>query len=169
MLTNENYPIWKTALFILLFLVLLIVMGNLLYSKAQNSSNSSVNSTKLISDQQNILNQQDAINTNWLRTLNPLVKKVEGRIAWSNILQKGMMEFVALPKIAENQKYQLWIYDLEGENTKPILSSEFSEINTDKTLIPIKSKTLIRSPFKFELVLKTEDVDASQALLLAQP
>jgi len=125
--------------------------------------------SELVLEQQLILTQTDVINTNWLRTLNPLVKNVEGRIVWSNILQKGVMEFVGLPKIDKNQQYRLWIYDLVGKDTKPIFSTEFTKVVSDKFLIPFSAEALINSPFKFELMLKTDGEETSQPLFLAQP
>ena len=127
------------------------------------------NQSALIQQQQFILKQDDVINTHWLRTLNPLIKNVEGRVVWSNLLQKGIMEFVGLPKLKNHEAYQLWIYDLIGETNKPIFAKEFSDSNTGSLLIPFAAKELITLPFKFELLLKSEDQSSSQPLFLAQP
>lgn len=166
---KEKHPLWMTVLFSIVLLALVVSVSNFSYKKWISNTNQPINSPELLSEQQLILNQDDVINTNWLRTLDPLVKNVEGRIVWSNVLQKGMMEFVALPTISDNQKYQLWIYDLVGKDTKPILSSEFSEVGSEKTFISVTSNELIISPFKFELLLKTEGEEVSQPLFLAQP
>lgn len=170
-LTNEKekHPLWMTILFSIVLLALVFLVANYSYKKWIGNYNEPINSSELLSEQQLILNQDDVINTNWLRTLDPLVKNVEGRIVWSNVLQKGVMEFIALPKISDDQKYQLWIYDLVGKDTKPVLSHEFNEVNSEKMLIPVASKVLINSPFKFELLLKTEGEENSQPLFLAQP
>ena len=114
----------KSPLLILAAILLLggiIYFGNLAYKKwIVNPNKEAIQSARVI-QQQFILNQPDVINMNWLRTLNPLVKNVEGRVIWSNNLQKGVMEFVGLPEIASNQNYQLWIYDLIGKDTKPVV------------------------------------------------
>ena len=166
---QQKQPFWLTALLVLFLLISLILLGNLAYKKWFAEPSQQKNQSALVIQQQLILNQTDVINTNWLHTLNPLVKNVEGQIAWSNLLQKGVMEFIGLPEIKDNQKYQLWIYDLTGKDTKPIFSTEFSESSSETLLLPFSSKELIKSPFKFELKLKTEGEETSQPLFLAQP
>ena len=167
--TNQQgkSPVWILAIVILLLTV--AVFGNNYYKKWTKNPHQETHQSALVLEQQFILTQTDAINTNWLRTLNPLVKNVEGRIVWSNVLQKGVMEFVGLPEIEKNQQYRLWIYDLVGKDTKPIFSTEFTKVISDKFLIPFSSSALIKSPFKFELMLKTEGEEISQPLFLAQP
>ena len=157
-------------LLILLAVVIALAYINIgTYNKSRSKANEIKAQSALIIEQQLILNQKDVINTNWLRTLNPLVENVEGRIVWSNTLQKGIMEFIGLPEIDKNQSYQLWIYDLEEKNSKPIFSDEFSKVSDDALLIPFSAEMNITSPFKFELLLKTEGVDESEPLFLAQP
>lgn len=154
---------------ILILLVLIAVLGSNYYIQWMKNPNQETIQSELVLEQQFILTQTDVINTNWLRTLNPLVKNVEGRVVWSNVLQKGVMEFVGLPEIAKNQQYRLWIYDLVGKDTKPIFSTEFTKVLSDKFLISFSTESLIKSPFKFELMLKTEGEEVSQPLFLAQP
>ena len=162
----------KSPLLILAAILLLggiIYFGNLAYKKWIVDPNKETIQSARVIQQQFILNQPDVINMNWLRTLNPLVKNVEGRVIWSNNLQKGVMEFVGLPEIASNQNYQLWIYDLIGKDTKPVFSTQFKQVIPKTYLIPFSSKIHINSPFKFELMLSTEGDETSQPLFLAQP
>lgn len=169
---QSTYQQGKSPFWMLAIVILLVVAGvwaNNSYREWSKNPKQETMQSDLVVEQQFILTQTDVINTNWLRTLNPLVKNVEGRIVWSNILQKGVMEFVGLPKIKNNQQYRLWIYDLIGEDTKPIFSTEFTQVLSDKFLIPFSSKALIKSPFKFELMLKTDGEEKSQPLFLAQP
>ncbi len=166
---HQKQPLWLVVLLVIALFVVLISAGNFAYKKWVIDPIQQSNQSELALKQQFLLAQDNVINTNWLRTLDPLVKNVEGRVVWSNILQQGVMEFVGLPEIADNQKYQLWIYDLAGKDTKPIFSKEFSESNSETLLLPFSSKELIYSPFKFELMLKTEGEDLSQPLFLAQP
>ena len=166
---QQRQPLWLMVLLMITLLVALLSLGGLAYKKWVIDPNQEKNQSELILQQRSILAQDDVINTNWLRTLDPLVNNVEGRVVWSNNMQQGVMEFVGLPEIEDNQKYQLWIYDLVGENSKPIFSTEFSESNSEKLLLPFSSKEFIKSPFKFELMLKTEGEDQSQPLFLAQP
>lgn len=168
-ITNKSkYSPWYLA-FLLGALLYLGYINIGTYNDWVSRSNAPKEQSALIVEQNIILNQDDVINTNWLRTLNPLVKNVEGRIVWSNTLQKGIMEFVGLPEIANNQKYQLWIYDLEGKDTKPVFSDEFSKVTKEALLIPFSVKKTITAPFKFELLLKTEGEEVSEPLFLAQP
>lgn len=169
-ITNQQGKSPLKLLAIVILLVVLAIFASKYYKEWQKNPNQESQQSDLILEQQFILTQTDVINTNWLRTLNPLVKNVEGRVVWSNVLQKGVMEFVGLPKIKDNQQYRLWIYDLVGEDTKPIFSTEFSKVLSDKYLIPFNSNSsMIKSPFKFELMLKTEGEETSQPLFLAQP
>lgn len=166
---QQKQPLWLTVLLAIALLFTLISLSGLVYKKWIATPSQQIHYSALVIQQQLILTQTDVINTNWLRTLDPLVKNTEGRIAWSNLLQKGVMEFIGLPDIDNNQRYQLWIYDVDGEDTKPIFATEFSDINSKNLLIPFSSKKMIVSPFKFELMLKTEGEDLSQPLFLAQP
>lgn len=160
---------WLIFLFSIVLLIVLISLSSLAYKKWNTDKGQQINLPALISQQQLILAQEDVINTNWLRTLDPFIKNVEGRIVWSKTLQKGVMEFVGLPEISDNKKYQLWIYDLVGNNTNPLLSAEFTKVSLEKTLILFSSKSFVNSPFKFELLLKTDGEETSQPLFLAQP
>ena len=171
MITNhqQKQSRWLMVLIVIVSIVVLMLVANLAYKKWVVAPIQQANQSELVTKQQFLLAQDDVINTNWLRTLDPLVKNVEGRVLWSNMLQQGVIEFVGLPEIEDNQKYQLWIYDLVGENTKPIFSKEFSEFSSEKLLLPFSSKELIYNPFKFELMLKTEGEDVNQPLFLAQP
>ena len=170
-LTNEEqkHPSWLLFLLSIVLLFTLISLTNLAYKKWIIDPNQQTNLPAITSQQQLILTQEDVINTNWLRTLDPLIKNVEGRIVWSKVLQQGVMEFVGLPQISDNKKYQLWIYDLVGEDTKPLLSAEFTKVSSKKMLIPFSSEVVVNSPFKFELLLKTNGEEISQPLFLAQP
>lgn len=170
-LTNQQqkHPLWLVASLTLVLLCSVVFIGNLAYKKWVIEPNQQRGQSALVLQKQLILSQDSVINTSWLRTLDPLVKNAEGRLLWSNLLQQGMMEFVGLPKISDNQKYQLWIYDLAGKDTKPIFSKEFSEVGTKMLLIPFTAKEQIISPFKFELLLKTDHEERSHPLFLAQP
>ena len=155
--------------FVVALFFTLTSLSGMAYKKWFLSPSQQKHQSALVIEQQLILNQADVIDTNWLRTLDPLVKEVEGRLVWSNTMQKGVMEFIGLPEIAANQRYQLWIYDLIGEDAKPIFATEFSKDNKSDFLKSFSSKQTIKSPFKFELMLKTSGEENSQPLFLAQP
>lgn len=167
--SNQQGKSSLSPLMIIIMLSLVVLLSLFTYKKWIATPDQQKNQSALILQQEFISTQTDAINTNWLRTLNPLVKNVEGTLVWSNHLQKGVMEFVGLPQIANNQYYQLWIYDLIGKDTKPVFSTKFKQVVSEKFLIPFSASTLINSPFKFELMLSTDGDANSQPLFLAQP
>lgn len=170
---NKNkVPLWFIILFstILLFTLSAIALNT--YQK-NNLSNLDLSqeSTRYI-QRLDILQQDDLIDTNWLHTLNPLVKKVQGRILWSSKKQQGVMEFINLPTLKKTQHYSLWIYDLDSNNTKPVLAKIDEQSiyrRKNKVIISFKPTAITRSPFKFELTLGGKGVKDGQPLLLAQP
>lgn len=124
--------------------------------------------SQLESTKELLLSQPDVVNINWLRTLNPLVKNVEGNLIWSATLQQGILEFLNLPKIDDNQYYQLWIHDLSKSSDQATLAAVFKGTKKEKLLMAFDT-VQIKSPYKFELVLHTDDQSKNQPLLLAQP
>lgn len=166
---QQKTPLWLVVLVTVALLFTLTSVGGFVYKKWFAPISQQKHQSALIIEQQLILNQSDVVKTNWLRTLDPLVKEVEGGIVWSNTLQKGVMEFNGLPKIASNQQYQLWIYDLVGEDAEPVFAIEFNEVNIGNFLKSFSAKQEILAPFKFELMLKTDGEESSQPLFLAQP
>lgn len=165
---KDKLPLW----FIILFAsVLIFVSISLLaFFANQHNRNSQVKAQQkeLEAQKSHLLRQQDVIDTNWLRTLNPLVKDVEGRLIWSKSLQQGIMEFENLPKLDQQRHYKLWAYDLVASNNEAIEIAKFRQINDKKFLVSFAPFKKIESPLKFELSLE-EKGQKSQPLLLAQP
>ncbi len=124
--------------------------------------------SQLQSRKELLLLQPNVINTNWLRTLNPLMKNVEGSLVWSAALQQGTVEFFNLPIINDNQYYQLWVHDLTEANNQASLVAVFKGSKDEKLFMSFDT-IKIKSPYKFELVLHTEGEAINQPLLLAQP
>ncbi len=119
-----------------------------------------------------ILSQPDAMNINWMRTLNPLAKNIQGDIVWSNSMQQGMIRFANLATLPKGQQYHLWIYDLANAANKPVSIVQFSPDSALPTerLIPFTSSQAITAPYKFMIMLEYTDGDsAPEPLLLAQP
>lgn len=164
-------PLWFIVLFSTVLVFTLSSAGVFVFNQTQANPEFKEQQSKLESQKQLILLQTDVINTNWLRTLNPLVKEVQGRLIWSSKLQQGIMEFSKLPELGENQQYRLWIYDLLAKNTKPVSAAVFKYkgVSSEIFLRSFKTETTIKSPFKFELVLEKEGEVGGQPLLLAQP
>jgi len=169
---KDKIPLW----FIIVFsTVLLFTLGSFVlyaYQKKNLSNLSLIQESESYIHKLGILQQEDVIDTNWLHTLNPLVKKVQGRLLWSNTKQQGLMEFINLPKLTKNQQFQLWIYDLDSATNKPILAILNHSENyrmKNKTIMPFSVKSTVKSPFKFELMLQEKGVEVTHPLLLAQP
>ena len=119
-----------------------------------------------------MLTQPDALNINWMRTLNPLAKNIQGDIVWSSLMQQGMMRFANLTTLPKGQQYHLWIYDLTSPADEPVSIVTFSpdlKIPTE-LLIPFTSNKTINEPYKFMVMLEYADPSITpEPLLLAQP
>ena len=119
-----------------------------------------------------MLTQPDVLNINWMRTLNPLAKNIQGDVVWSSLMQQGMMRFANLTALPKGQQYHLWIYDLTSPADEPVSIVSFSpdlKIPTE-LLIPFTSSKTINEPYKFMVMLEYEDENVTpEPLLLAQP
>lgn len=119
-----------------------------------------------------ILAQPDVININWMRTLDPIAKKVYGDVVWSTLMQQGMMRFANLPKLKPDETYHLWMHDLASSAKDPVSVTKFSPELTMPTelLIPFKTPRKVTEPFKFTIMLDSLAKGIQpQPLLLAQP
>jgi len=119
-----------------------------------------------------LLTQPDVININWMRTLDPMAKKIYGDIVWSTLLQEGMMRFANLPTLQADETYHLWMHDLANSANEPVSVAQFSPELTIPTelLVPFKAPKKISEPYKFTIMLdNSADEIQPQPLLLAQP
>lgn len=119
-----------------------------------------------------LLAQPDAININWMRTLDPMAKKIYGDIVWSTLNQQGMMRFANLPKLEPDKTYHLWVHDLANNANDPVSLTQFSPELTVPTelLVPFKSPRMVTEPYKFTIMLDSSIENSQpQPLLLAQP
>ena len=128
------------------------------------------NQKPLIIQREELLKKADIIKSNWLKTLNPQAKKIQGDLIWSTEQQKGMMRFNNLPKLSTEQSYHLWIYDLESNIKEPVSATIFQTDPRVKKdfLVGIFPEKTIKKPYKFVLVIETKSQD-EQILLLVQP
>ena len=126
--------------------------------------------TPLLQQRDILLQESDILQSNWLKTLNPLAKKIQGDLIWSSQRQKGFMRFANLPKLSAQQVYHLWIYDLESSVKEPISATLFQADPHIKKeyLVEIMPEKKVKKPYKFVLRLETKR-QADQILLLAQP
>jgi hypothetical protein len=173
---NKNkLPLWLIILFICLLVFTLSYLALSFYQKSKQSTPLSaieqMERTELENLKESILEQNDTIDTNWLRTLNPLVKNVQGRLLWSSAKQQGVVEFINLPLLKNNQQYRLWVYDLEANESKPITAAVFKSIDVISGIFAssFQPKFMVKTPLKFELVLEEGGSEVVLPLLLAQP
>ena len=174
---SEHLDLSKKSSWLLLAIV--IVVGILLFSAYINAQTEAIqgrDQKSLIDLRKALLSDTESIHTQWLKTLNPLVKKTEGSLVWQTKKQLGVMTFINLPAISNNQQYHLWIYDLKRKQGKPIYGGFFTKAtnkNKDKeVLFSITVEEKIMQPYKFLITLentKNEDKKVYQTLLLAQP
>ncbi len=116
------------------------------------------------------------IQTQWLKTLNPLVGETEGNIVWDTTTQQGVMMFINLPQTKAGEHYHLWIYDLKRHQQDPISGGIFNTSGKKHSeyWVTIAPDKKVIQPFKFVVLLETNNVaiaetEEAQVLLLAQP
>ncbi|MEZ5534920.1 MAG: hypothetical protein R3F02_04780 [Thiolinea sp.] len=116
--------------------------------------------------------QEGSVRGSWLRTLNPLMKDVQGGLVWSSIEQAGVMQLLNLPDPQRGYQYHLWIYDARGRSDKPVSGGILQEGSGKyEQFVAIKPAAPVVEPFKFELMLEPvegDDEDA-QVVLMVQP
>ena len=152
--------------------IVILLLGGLLglssYQKTQVNNVTEQQQTASNKQQAFILSQEDVINTNWLHSLNPLVKNVQGRLLWSSQKQLGFTSFKNLPKVNAKQSYHLYLYDLGSKNNKAIEVAVLKPATSGLFETSFEPMVKINSPLKFELILEEEGVEG-QPLLFAQP
>lgn len=169
LIKQHSLPLWFVVLSVAVLVFTISSVSVYFYKKSQTNPVLLVEQSALESRKQLLLLQKDVIDTNWLRTLNPMVKNVQGRLIWSTTMQQGIMEFENLPELGKNQTYKLWVYDLVDTKNEPRLVATFNNVSGKIFLRSFNTEPKISSPFKFELVLQSKGSDSDQPLLLAQP
>jgi len=165
---HSKIPLWIFVVFFSTLLVAVSSIGISQYQQRQSQKSSQLQRTNVEELQQSLLAQDDVINTNWLHTLNPLVKEVKGSVLWSSKEQRGIIKLYNLPSLGKKQQYHLWIYDLNAKNSAPVSALIF-KAKFENLIIPFKAESIVDSPFKFEIILEQEGVEGGLSLLLAQP
>lgn len=138
---------------------MMVVMAG---SKAQNLKGSYLE----------LRDQSDSVGGHWLRTLNPLMKDVQGDLIWNNRLQRGVMRFLNLPNPRRGQRYHLWIYDSKASLAPPILGATLHRGSGKfERFVAIKAERPVIEPFKFLLTMSTaeEQPEDDAIMLMAQP
>ncbi|MCK5902668.1 MAG: hypothetical protein KAG28_05910 [Cocleimonas sp.] len=168
--TKYKPSLWFWLLLSGISLVSFVLMGLQLLKYTPLSEEAEHSQNPLVQQRNRLLAIPKTLKGRWLKTLNPLAKKIQGDLVWNNTQQKGIMSFTGLPKLSEYQYYHLWIYDLENSVKKPISATLFqTNPHLKKSfLVEILPDKRVKTPYKFVLVLETKG-QADQTLLLAQP
>ncbi len=167
--TNKT-PLWFWIVFSTVAALTLVSSGLYFAKNTRLAVAAQQDQTPLIQQRDSLLNESDILQSNWLKTLNPLAKKIQGDLVWSSQQQKGYMRFANLPELSEQQVYHLWIYDLEYSLKEPISATKFqADPRVRKEfVVEVVAEKVVKKPYKFVLKLET-DAQADQILLLAQP
>ena len=168
--TKTTLPLWFWILLAFATALTLVSSGLYLSQYSRLTLAAKEVQTPLIEQRNLLLQQSDILQSNWLKTLNPLAKKIQGDLIWSSQQQKGFMRFANLPKLSIGQTYHLWVYDLENSLEEPISATRFQADPHIKKeyLVEILPEEGVKKPYKFVLKLEIES-QADQILLLAQP
>lgn len=166
----NKIPLWLWIVFSIATAFSLISTGLYFAKSTRLAVAAKQDQTPLIQQRDSLLKESDILQSNWLKTLNPLVKKIQGDLIWSSHQQKGYMRFANLPKLSAQQAYHLWIYDLEYSLKEPISATRFqSDPHISKEfVVEVVAEKAVKKPYKFVLKLET-DTQPDQILLLAQP
>jgi hypothetical protein len=169
-ISQAKPPLWFWIVLSFLTALTLVSTGLYLAKHSRLTVVAKQEQTPLLQQRDILLQESDILQSNWLKTLNPLAKKIQGDLIWSSQRQKGFMRFVNLPKLSVQQVYHLWIYDLESSVKEPISATRFQADPHIKKeyLVEIFPEKQVKKPYKFVLTLETKR-QADQILLLAQP
>jgi hypothetical protein len=169
-MAKNKLPLWFWIVFALFIVSTLLSMSLYTAKYTQLVVAAKQDQKPLVQQWQLLLNESDVLQSNWLKTLNPLVKKIQGDLIWSSQQQKGVMRFANLPELPAGQRYHLWIYDLEHSLKEPISATRFQADSHRKKefLVAIFPEKRVQKPYKFVLKLESAS-QPEQILLLAQP
>lgn len=162
--------VWKKWLVIALLLVILMAGG--FYASCRfegvHADASPDNWQQL---HETLLADPASIRGHWLRTLNPLVKNVQGDLVWNSPQQQGVMRIRDLPDPKAGMLYQLWLYDARSTTVEPVSGGVLrSGAGEDELYAPITAASAVQEPYKFVLKLQSREGDAGgQVLLMVQP
>ena len=117
-----------------------------------------------------LLADPTSISGSWLRTLNPIVKDVQGDLVWNSTQQQGVLRIRDLPNPKAGHFYQLWLYDTHGNTTDGVSGGVLTQgMGSEEVFMPIKTDTPVQEPYKFEFKLQNDQNENGQILLMVQP
>ncbi|MCK5725892.1 MAG: hypothetical protein KAH22_03575 [Thiotrichaceae bacterium] len=93
---------------------------------------------------------------NLLLSHHPKIQGATGQIIWNERLQQGMLRFLALPTLRNNQVYALWQFNLKSKLNKPILLAKFNHIGNKRAPFDIRfsAKQLDKVLYKFLITIE---------------
>ncbi len=112
-----------------------------------------------------------SIGGNWLRTLNPSVKAVQGDLVWNSKEQFGVMRLLNLPNPGNGYHYQVLVFDSYAESGQgtPLASLAIGS-GRGSLYVPLRTAKKIIEPYKFVLTRSPVGERAeAQILLMVQP
>ncbi len=161
---------WKNWLMIVPLLVLLAV-GMVAVLNQFRGVQADASPNELHQLRETLLADPTSVGGSWLRTLNPVVKDVQGDLVWNSAQQQGVIRIQDLPKPKAGTFYQLWLYDARSATAEPVSGGVLHQgAGREELFAPIKTAVPVTEPYKFEFKLAFADTRKSaQVLLMVQP
>lgn len=99
---------------------------------------------------------------------------VSGDVVWSNAEQAGYMRFQGLAaNDPEIEQYQLWIFDAQRDEARPVDGGVFNVSRSGEVVVPIDAKLLVHDAAAFAITVERPGgvvvSDRSRLALLAAP
>lgn len=156
---------------ITLLVLALLGAGSYLFDRYRELLIDSSSPAELQALRETLLAETSSVHGNWLRTLNPLVKDVQGDLVWNSAQQEGVMRLMNLPAPKDGHFYRLWLHDARGDSTAAVSGADLRQgSGRGELLTPIQTATTVEEPYKFVLTLQTDGNEAAgQTLLMVQP
>lgn len=154
------------------FLLLLLLAGGSLYVSNRFAGALADTSPAGLSQlRDTLLADPASVSGHWLRTLNPLVKDVQGDLVWNSQQQQGVMRIRDLPDPKNGNFYQLWLYDARGASGEPVSGAVLHKgAGREDLYALIVTDVPVLEPYKFVLKREKEKGTGSgQVLLMVQP
>jgi len=124
-------------------------------------------SSAMEAEYQRLLQAEGSVGGNWLRTLNPNMKAVQGDLVWSTAEQRGVMRIMHLPKPERAQQYVVRAYDAYHAPEQGVPVAFFNKgTNEAPLLMSLQTSTSITDPYKFVLTQEPLKGEGEKQILL---
>lgn len=116
---------------------------------------------------------QGVVEVAWSNTEDPLSAGVSGAVRWDPARQRGVMRFRGLPPNEPTEaQYQLWIFDAERDEARPVDGGVFDVPTSGEVDVPIDAKLAVADATLFAVTLERPGgvvVSDRSRLVLAAP